>query len=179
MLRNFSKLRQPLNRAASSFRKQYGVAARVQVGDVQGDEASMRQERNEACKNVDNYETFPIYNLETPNKIQVNVEELDKEFQAVFAENYLKTVKKLVDENEITHITFNYLNEDVFRNKLNMPIRKLGYSSSFQRYNDDRGLAVFVTHGSQTTDADSRRIGAYHRMAYTKSRKTDIQNLVM
>lgn len=122
---------------------------------------------------------YIVYFTETTDRLHVNVEELNKDLQAAFVEKYLEIFKKHVDGSEVLSISFNFVNEDVFRSQLNMPIRKLGFTSSFERYNDDRGIAIFKAKSHQLEDVDSRRIGAFHRRAYTKSRKTDIMNLTM
>lgn len=96
----------------------------------------------------------------------------------MFVDRYLDTLKRYLDSNSVRSLSFNCINEDVFRYQLNMPIRKLGYKSSFERYNNDRGLAVFKLKEHEG-DASPRGTGAYHRLAYTKSRKTDILNLTM
>lgn len=148
----------------------------TQVEDALSDRADIRQKPDEPAEKPGKY---IVYLTETTNRLHVNVEELDRELQAAFVEKYLETFKKHVDCNEVLSISFNYINENVFRSQLNMPIRNLGFISSFERYNDDRGIAIFKAKSHQLEDVDSRRIGSYHRMAYTKSRKTDILNLTM
>lgn len=116
---------------------------------------------------------------ETPNNIHINVEKLSEELQNIFIDNYIERIRTLVTYKEIVNISFNFVNEDVFRRKLYIPIRKLGFISSFQRYNDNRGLAHFKRKSNYGQDTETRRIGSFNRMAYTKNRKTDIQSLIM
>lgn len=92
----------------------------------------------------DKYKRHCVHKLETTKSIHVNVVELTPELQIVFAKKLLEEYKELLEENDIKSVSFNNINEDVFRYHLNMPLRRHNFVSSFQRYNGDKGLAIFT-----------------------------------
>ena len=105
---------------------------------------------------------------QTRNTLHFNIGDLTEESQEMFAESELDQIKTLVKEKEIKSICFNFIHENTYRCFLNMPIRKLGYDSFFQRYNDDKGLAVFLLRDKKAIQVDNNHMGAYNRSAYMK-----------
>ena len=65
------------------------------------------------------------------------------DLQEAFFDKHLPEIARAIAKEHIEKITFNNLSESVFRYRLNMQLRKLGATSEFQRYNHDRGLAIF------------------------------------
>lgn len=117
---------------------------RVQAAEG-SDEKDTSVVLEEPSRNAENkIKTYCVYKLETSKMIHVNVEELTLQLQTEFVKTYLEELKKFLAENDISYISFNNIYEDVFRYHLNMPIRKYNFVSSFQRYIDDKGLAVFT-----------------------------------
>lgn len=161
MLRTMCLLRGPLKGLMSTLVRQQGSLARafVQVDDVthlQPEESSVEKDTTSVLENPcgnaqDKYKRHLVYKFETPNRIHVNLEELSPEIQTVFVNMYLEELKESLAANDLKSISFNNINEDVFRYHLNMPIRKQNFDSSFQRYNDDKGLASFMRKAEATT----------------------------
>lgn len=77
------------------------------------------------------------------NKLHLNMENVPVSLQGPFVDFYLKDLQTEIEENELLRISFNFVNEEVFRYNLNMAVRKLGFKSYFSRYNHGEGVAVF------------------------------------
>ncbi|XP_045176069.2 uncharacterized protein LOC123536745 [Mercenaria mercenaria] len=167
MLRNVLKLHRSLQGAVSSIYKRYGTRAlaRVEMTDAASD-GSVRT--LDPVKTHEKYDRYMVYTSQTHHRLHYNLEELTEKLQKFFVEKLLEQMKVLVKENETIRISFNFVNENVFRCHLNMPIRKLGFKSFFKRYNDDRGLAVFSLKSGRDVPVDNSNTGSYNRMAYIK-----------
>jgi hypothetical protein len=111
---------------------------------------------------------YVVCTRETPDTLHFNAEGFSEDIQALFAERELEDIKMKVKQRVIKNITFNFIHENIYRCHLNMPIRKLGYNSFFQRYNDDKGLAVFFLKTEKEVNTDKGNIGAYYKGAYAK-----------
>ena len=95
-------------------------------------------------------EAFKMYINNTGDTLSINLENVPNGLQ-----------KELIDElglfltsnsglEQTPNVKINSLSEDVYRYKLYMRFRKLGYDCMFTRYNGDRGLASFKLEGGES-----------------------------
>ncbi|KAH3886513.1 hypothetical protein DPMN_010524 [Dreissena polymorpha] len=96
----------------------------------------------EVRKDTPNTLSFQVRKMSTANKVHLNLEDLPTELHGPFVQHIIADFVKL-HKAGVQKFQLNNVTEDAFRNVLNMPIRKLGYTSKFTRCNKDRGLAYF------------------------------------
>ncbi|XP_045175522.1 uncharacterized protein LOC123536413 [Mercenaria mercenaria] len=167
MLRNVLELKQPLQGAVLNICKQYGTRARAYI-EMTGPGEDKTERTIDPPEKKEKHEKHFVYTKHVPHMLHFNVEELNENLQKDYIDRQLEQMKKIVEDNEIRSITFNCIKESIFRSQLNMPIRKLGFESSFQRYNDDRGLAIFYMKADQEITMDNSNMGSYNKRAYAK-----------
>lgn len=96
----------------------------------------------EVREDIPNTAIFHVRKTSTPNKVHFNLEDLPTELHEPFTRHIFADIAQL-HEAGVQKFHFNNVSEDAFRYILNMPIRKLGYTSKFTKYNKERGLAYF------------------------------------
>ncbi|XP_060556967.1 uncharacterized protein LOC132717496 [Ruditapes philippinarum] len=166
-MNNVFKLQLNKLRTFSCVCKNYGTLPRAFVEVNGGRSISNAVLKKDLAKHEVN-KNYVVCTRETPDTLHFNVEGLSEDIQALFAERELEDIKIKVKQHVIKNISFNFIHENIYRCHLNMPIRKLGYNSFFQRYNDDKGLAVFFLKTEKEINADEVHIGAYNKGAFAK-----------
>lgn len=179
MLRSVCRLESPLWGLLRTLAKQQGSLARafIEIDDVKKplhwhlvEQGSNKVEidsaplvKEERKEGAEKYQRYLVTKEETANRVHVNLEDLSPHLQSVFAKSYLDEIKQTVTVKGINAITFNNITEDVFRYCLNMPIRKLGFFSHFERYNDDRGVATFTRQNDAIPVYGYKAVGRLQR----------------
>ena len=93
-------------------------------------------------------ETFQMYTNNTEDAFSVNLENVSSDLQKDLIDKLgLFLTNEPPDLKKLRIVKFNNISEDVYRQKLHMSFRKLGYDSLFTRYNHGRGLASFKPEG--------------------------------
>ncbi|KAH3886510.1 uncharacterized protein LOC127842679 [Dreissena polymorpha] len=87
--------------------------------------------------------TFRVSKMIKPDKVHINFEDLPSELHEPFVKRIMNDIVELNGQGAIQDIQFNNVSESAFRYCLNMPIRRMGYKSTFTKYNHERGLACF------------------------------------
>lgn len=85
-----------------------------------------------------------VHMYTTDDTLKVNFENVSNDVQRELLEQLGPFLKERAETEQVPHVNFNYLAEEVYINNLNMTFRKLGYDGTFTRYNHDKGLATFT-----------------------------------
>lgn len=88
-------------------------------------------------------EAFRVDMTSTGDTLNINLENFTKDLQKEIVDQLGLFLSADTDLDKIKNVSFCSVSEEVYRQKLYMPFRKLGYSCVFTRYNDDRGRAIF------------------------------------
>ena len=102
-------------------------------------------------------EAFKMYINNTGDTLSINLENVSNGLQKEIIDELGLFLTSNSGLEQIPNVKINSLSEDVYRHKLYMPFRKLGYDCMFTRYNDDQGLASFKL------DTDSKVRRSYYR----------------
>lgn len=91
---------------------------------------------------IPNEKTYPIYVNRTDSSLNINFENVTNSLQKEMFDSFGLFLTNDADE-QAPNVRYNGVSEEIYRNKLYMSFRKLGYACLFTRYNHDRGLAIF------------------------------------
>lgn len=95
--------------------------------------------------------TYHVGKMITPDKVHINLEDLSSELHEHVVKHIMNDIVQSKGQGALHDIQFNHVSESAFRYCLNMPLRSMGYKSTFTKYNHERGLACFERLPDKTT----------------------------
>ena len=93
-------------------------------------------------------EAVQVHIRNTGDKLHINLENVPTAVQKDLIDNLGLFMNNCKESDHIPSVSYNFISEDVYRDKLYMPFHKLGYDCVFSRYNNDKGLASFKLEGA-------------------------------
>lgn len=101
------------------------------------------QEYGKSIDTPPSLEPVKLHIHQRGNSLNINMESAPTSLQKELIDNLGLLLKNDTVFDQIPSVTYNFVSEEVYRNRLYMPFRKLGYKCVFTRYNNDKGLASF------------------------------------
>lgn len=101
------------------------------------------QEYGKSFDTSPSLEHVKIHMQHTGNSVSINMESVPTSLQKELLDNLGLLLNNDTEFDQIPSVTYNFVSEEVYRNRLYMPFRRLGYKCVFTRYNHDKGLASF------------------------------------